>query len=147
MADIPEDVVTLQDLKDWYLVKDELSKLKQQEALMRSRIFKFYFKDPKEGTNDHEVGDGTGAVIKGGYVINRKIDPGALDALREAQRVPDSNAPKINIDELVKYNPELAISKYRELTAEEQLWFDQALIIKPGAPTLEVVIPKRAKAT
>ena len=146
MTEIPEDVVTGTDLAEWYRVKEELGKLKSKEALLRSRIARFYFPNPVEGTNTEEIGDGTGAVVKLSYVINRTVDQGALDALREAQKVEGSNAPKINLDELVKFKPEVVISAYRELTDEEQHFFDQALIIKPGSPQLEITIPKRPKA-
>lgn len=146
MSDIPIDVVTPEELAEWYRTKEELGKLKSKEALLRSRIFKFYFPDPAEGTNSRELGDGTGAVVKGTYVINRSVDQGALDALREAQKVADSNAYAINLDVLVVWKPELKISEYRTLTDEERNWFDQALVIKPGSPQVEVVIPKRPKA-
>jgi len=146
MVDIPEDTVTLQDLKDWYQAKDELGRLKSKEALMRTRIFKFYFKDPVEGVNTAEIDDGTGAVIKGQYVLNRTVDPGALDALRTAMQTEGANVPKINLDKLVKWKPEVAVSEYRALTDEERNFFDQALIVKPGSPQMEIVIPKRPKA-
>lgn len=146
MVDIPEDKVTTADLAEWYQLKAELGKLKSKEALLRGRIVRAFFPNPVEGTNNHDMNDGTGAVMKLGYTIDRKVDMGALDALRAAQAVEGSNVPKVNLDELIKFKPELVISKYRELTAEEQNFVDQALIIKPGSPQLEIVIPKRVKA-
>jgi hypothetical protein len=146
MVSIPDDVVTAADLAEWYQLKAELGRIKSKEALLRSRIFKFYFPVPTEGTNSADINDGTGAVVKGTHVINRSVDIGALDALKEQQKVEGSNAPKINLDELVKWKPEVSISAYRELTEEEQHFFDQCLIIKPGSPQLEITIPKRAKA-
>jgi hypothetical protein len=159
-AAIPQDEVTAEDLKQWYLLHEQLGKLKSAEALLRGRIFKGMVKDPKEGTNTVPLNDGTGAVLKAQHVINRSVDVGTLDALRKAQAdalamqqqpstvaaegVVPPNAPKLPFDELIKWKPELSITKYKELTAEERMYFDQCLVIKPGSPQLEIVIPKRA---
>lgn len=153
---IPEDQVTVNDLAEWYRLQTELGRIKSAEALLRGRIFRHYFPTPKEGTNSVPVNDGTGAVVKGQHVINRSVDQGQLDALRVAMTtaygahaVPGAtpNIPKLNLDELVKFKPEVSITKYRELTEEERLYFDQCLVIKPGSPQLEIVIPKRAAKT
>lgn len=153
-AAIPENEVTLDDLKQWYELHEQLGRIKSAEALLRARIFKAKFPEPKEGTNNVPLNDGTGAVLKAQHKIQRDIDVGTLDALKKAQadavaglatEVPAApNAPKINFDKLVKYKPELITSAYRELTAEERMYFDQCLVIKPGSPQLEIVIPKRA---
>lgn len=152
-AAIPENTVTVADLAEWYRLHEELGRIKSAEALLRGRIFKHFFPAPKEGTNNAPLQDGTGAVLKGQHVINRSVDQGALDALRKAQseaieraKADGSGAPNIpllKLDELVKYKPEVSITKYRELTEEERHHFDQCLVIKPGSPQLEIVIPKR----
>jgi len=159
MAEIPENVVTAADLSEWFHLHAELGRIKSAEALLRSKIFKHYFKDPKEGTNNHPLNDGTGAVLKGQYVINRSVDIGQLDALKTAQSTAWSeeaiaarkagqgampNIPLLKFDELVRWKPEVAVSEYRKLTKEEQHYFEQCLVIKPGSPQLEIAIPKRA---
>lgn len=156
MIAIPEDTVTPEDLAEWYKTKQQLDAIKAKEGLLRSRIFKFYFPTPKEGTNKCELKDGTGAEIKGTSVINRNVDPAALDALTRAQTeareafkanpATPPNIPFLPLQDLIKWKPEVAITEYRKLTDEEQLYFDQCLIIKPGSPQLEIVIPKRAKS-
>ena len=145
MADIPDNTVTPADLAEWYRLQTELAKLKSAEALLRGKIFKHYFPAPKEGTNKVPLNDGTGAELKGQHVINRSVDIGSLDALKAGIAAEGSNLPKLNLDDLIKWKPEVVISKYRELTEEERLTFDQCLIIKPGSPQLEIAIPKRAK--
>lgn len=144
-ATIPDNPVTMADLQEWYRLKQELGKIKSAEALLRSKIFGFYFTDPKEGTNKHELNDGTGAVLKGTHVINRSVDQGSLDAYRDQMGQEGSNLPKLNLGALIKWKPEVVIGEYRKLTAEEQLAFDQCLVIKPGSPQLEITIPKKAK--
>jgi hypothetical protein len=137
-------MVTAQELAEWYHLSNDLKLMKAKESALRAKIFGFYFPNPKEGTNKFDLKDGTGAVLKATHVINRSVEPGSLDALKAAMHQDGSNLPKLCLDELIRYKPELAVSEYRKLTAEEALVFDQCLIIKPGSPSLEITIPKKA---
>jgi len=139
MAEIPENAVTQADLAKWYELADQLKKIRAQEMTLRKKIFGNAFPDPKEGTNSYELGDGY--VLKAQHKLDRNIDPGALDALKEKLR-----ENHINPDVLVQYKPSLVLKEYRTLTDEERALFDQCLIVKPGSPSLEIVLPKR-KAT
>lgn len=136
MVQIPENEVSEQDLATWYAMQDQLSKLKIAEMLLRQKIFKAYFTAPTEGVNSAPLANGW--VIKGTYKIDRKIDMALLTAFTPALR---ENG--INPDHLIKYEPSLVTKEYRQLTAEQEKLFDQVLIVKPGAPSLEIVMPKR----
>jgi len=138
MVQIPENEVTQADLATWYAMQDELKRLKTAEMLLRQKIFKAYFTAPKEGTNTAPLDNGW--VIKGTYKIDRKIDIALLLAFS-----PSLRENGINPDALVKYEPALVTKAYRELTAEQEKLFDQVLIVKPGAPSLEIVLPAKAK--
>jgi hypothetical protein len=137
--------VTPELLAEWYKAQKDLAFLKAREAQLRSIIFKNKFPNPVEGTNTVALDDGTSAVIKATHVINRNVDIGSLDALRAAQQQEGYNGPKVNLDEVIRWKPELSVTAYKALTAEEQMFVDQALIVKPGSPQLEITIPKRAK--
>lgn len=146
MAEIP--TVTAEDLALWYRIHAELGKLKAQEGLLRRRIFDAYFPKPAEGTNSVDLNDGTGAVLKGTHKIQRDVDQGAYEAYRTEQQREGSNLVQLPmIENLVKWKPEVVLSEYRKLTDEERMAFDQCLIIKPGSPSLEIVIPKRVKTS
>lgn len=136
MTEIPENTVTQADLSAWYEMSQQLKTLRAKEMLLRKKIFDNAFPDPKEGTNNFELADGY--MLKGKYELNRDIDQGALDALKDTLREKG-----INPDVLVKYKPSLSIREYRQLTEEEHKLFDQCLIVKPGSPSLEIVLPKR----
>ena len=138
MSIIPENQVTQQDLERWYLVQEELGKLKNEEQLLRKKIFQGMFVDPKEGTNSINL-DG-GFVLKGKRVVNRTVDEAAFRATAE---ILAKNG--IPTDQIVKYKPELVTSEYRKLTFEQMHLFDTVLIIKDGMPGLEIVKPKRIK--
>ena len=138
MVNIPENQVTQQDMERWYTVQEQLSKLKNEEQLLRQKIFKGMFPDPKEGTNSVDLADGF--VLKGKRVINRTVDDAAFKA-----SVEELAKNGIATDQIVKYKPELVTSEYRKLTAEQINLFDTVLIVKDGMPGLEIVKPKRAK--
>jgi len=138
MTAIPENTATQADLETWFVMQEQLKKIKAAEMLLRKKIFDHYFKEPKEGTNSAPLADGW--VLKGKYQIDRSIDPGAFAAMKE-----QFLEAAIKYDELVEYKPSLKLSEYRTLTAEQQQLFDRALIVKPGSPALEIVLPAKAK--
>jgi len=142
MALIPEREVTLEHLKEWYALKQQLDELKGKEVVMRQFICAGMFPNPEEGTNTKPLNDGTGAVAKMQHVINRTVQEEALEELDKALAA-DSNLPKLDLTKLVRWKPEVAIKEYRTLTDEERHLFDQVLVIKPGMPGLEIMIPKR----
>jgi hypothetical protein len=141
---VQETAVTLDELAKWFKIKKELSDLKGTEAMMRSRIFKFFFPTPTEGSKYNKVplNDGTGAVLSADYVINRTVDQAQLDALREEMFAEGSNLPQLALDQLIKWKPELSITAYRALTDEERNVIDCCLVVRPGSPQMEVKIPK-----
>ena len=146
MADLEEiTAVTPKDLADWYVVKKRMAVDKAAEAMMRSRIFKFFFPTPEEGTNTHPLKDGTGAELKAVYNIDRKVDEGELEALKAAMAEEGSNLPQFKLDELIVWKPELKIAAYRKLSEEDQQVFDRILVVKPGMPQVDIKIPARAK--
>lgn len=138
MTEIPPNVVTQDDLNEWYRLQAELKRIKASEMLLRTKIFGFFFKAPVEGTNDAPLADGW--VLKGKYNITREVDPGALGAMTDKLREAG-----VVIEKLVQYKPSLVLREYRELSDVQRHLMDQALIIKPGAPALEIVLPAKNK--
>lgn len=139
MAEIPENAVTEKDLEEWFLMGKELKKLRASEILLRKRIFNFYFPEPDEGVNKHEL-DG-GYVLKGTYKLTRSVDIGAFDALKEKLEKEG-----VSVDRLVKFKPSLVAKEFNKLEGDKLNLFSQTLLIKPGSPTLEIVKPKRETA-
>ena len=139
MTLIPENQVTQADLAEWYKLQEELKKVKAREMLLRTKIFGYFFTSPVEGTNSYDLPDGY--VLKGKHTINREVDPGAFQAMRE-----QFSQAGIHPDAMVQWKPSLKLKEYRELTAEQIQLFDQCLIVKPGSPALEIVLPKKRAA-
>lgn len=139
MSEIPEQYTfTKEDLANWYEMSQELRTLRAKESALRKQIFGAAFDNPVEGTNNHELDDGY--VLKAKYPLTRTIDEGALAAITE--KLTELG---VHPDSLVKYKPELKVAPYRKLNDEQRKLFDQALIIKPGSPTLEIVLPAKNK--
>lgn len=138
MTQIPDNEVTPSDMSEWWTLVKELARIKAQEMLLRRKIFRHFFPVPTEGTNSAALSDGF--VLKGKYVINRKVDEGAFTSIKDKLREQG-----INPDALVRWKPELEIKAYRSLTAEQQKLVDQFLTVEPGSPALEVVKPAAKK--
>lgn len=49
------------------------------------------------------------------------------------------------MDDVIRWKPELAVTVYRNLTADQIHLVDQCLEIKPGSPSLDLVAPKEKK--
>lgn len=125
-------------LTEWQNTKAEADKVKpiiEKEQALRKEVFGLFFPAPTEGTNKFDLPEGW--TLKGTYKIDRKVDEQAVPAITEALR-----GMGVNVDLLVAYEPKLKTATYKELTAEQRVVFDQALTIKPGSPTLELVPPK-----
>ena len=136
--EIPKNTVSQKDLETWYQIQDTLKKLKAQEMILRKRIFEHYFPEPKEGTNSHELNDGY--VLKAKYGLLRDIDVGELQSCGDLFAQAG-----ISADALVQWKPFLKVKEYRQMTAEQRALFDRCLVIKPGAPSLEITLPKKAQ--
>lgn len=131
--DVP---ATQKDIERWWVVAEEMAKLKEEEMKLRKKIFGTYFPTPKEGVNTLPMTNSF--VMKGTYKIERKIVEEAYKTL-----LPDFQKAGLPLEDLVKMRPDLSVGVYKKLDAKQQKLFDKALEIKPGAPTLEIVKPKR----
>ena len=138
MVQIPADEIKQSDIEEWYKLQDQLKKLKASEMLLRQRIFRGLFPNPVEGTNSYPLPENW--VLKAKYPITRNVDIGSFQAMRERFA-----AAGVLADSLVEYKPSLVLGEYRTLTEEQRQLFDQCLEIKPGSPSLEIVLPAKAK--
>lgn len=124
------------DLKTWYNLQVQLADLKHKEMNLRLKLFGTFFKEPHEGTNNVPLDKGW--VLQATYPISRSVDVASLATLQ-----PVFRDAKLPVKDLIRYKPELSVGEYRKLSDEQRKLFDQVLIIKPGTPQLELVLPKR----
>lgn len=146
MTDLTQVTVpTVADIATLYELQEQLAKVKAAEAMLRRRIFDHFFPNPVEGSKDNKypLNDGTGAILQADHKINRTVLEPELDAYKAALKDPGANLPKLPLNKLIKYKPELVKAEYNKLTEEERRACDTFLNIKPGMPDVSVVIPKR----
>lgn len=134
----PEQVKLLADWAKAAELAAEAKTIIDNELDLRKKVFAAFFTEPKEGTNTVPLN--AGWKLKGVYKLERKIDETALQPVLEKFR-----AVGWNPDILIKYWPQLITKEYRELTKEQQDVFDQALLVKPQSPGLELLAPKPPK--
>jgi hypothetical protein len=133
---------------------DELI-LEQQEAAkqaafyskrdkeLRALIYGMAFAGLDYGTQ-HNTPLGKGYFLKGKRPVNYKVDPNTVDAaLDELSQL--GNEGSFVADRVIKWSPELSLTEYKNLTAEQKAIVDKVITTTPGLPTLEVVAPKEGK--
>lgn len=136
----PEEVTEaqfMQALLEWDQVKKDAALLAQREMELRMFVFKAGFKDPKEGTNKRPLAGGY--VLNAVHKINRTIDRAALPTMNELL-----TEKGVSPDSIIQYKPELSVSGYKAQSDEVRAIVDMAIVAKPGTPSLEIVLPKRA---
>lgn len=128
-----------QRLQEWFQKQAQLKTLKAHEHLERTALAGFYFTQPQEGTNRIDIGGGFDLKLQHGYYF--KVSEEDLDQVKAA----DIKKLKLPWEDLFKYKPELVLSEYRKLSAEQKKFVDGILDIKEASPQLEIV-PKADRA-
>ncbi len=106
------------------------------EMDLRRQIMASVWVKAKEGVNEFNLPGGF--ILKGTRKIERKVIPETLSFIEiELQK------QCIDTVQLFRRVPELNLKPYRALTEELRKLADQTLEIKDGAPTLELVAPKK----
>lgn len=123
----------------WENTKTQLTKLKSYEMELRKAIVYdggFFDADKTSGTEHAALGDGykLTSVKKETYTL--KNENGETDAALTL--FTDDEAAL-----LVKWTPTLSVSNYKKLSEEKQAFFNGALEIKDGAPTLDIKQTKK----
>ena len=130
-------------LQEWHqavLAAQEAKKVVEAEQALRKEVMALFFPEPVEGTNKFELE--AGWSLKATHKIERKVDESALPAVLQQLREMG-----INPDPLIRTKPDLDTKAYKSLAQinpDAAHVFEQALTIKPGSPTVELVPPKAA---
>lgn len=119
-------------------LNEKIAILKEEENALRKELFEACFENPVEGTNSFKLYNGH--VLKFTHKINRTLDSAALSTVREM--LTEKN---VNMDDLIRMKPELSVSAYKKLPEDSRKIMDLAITAKPGTPSYEIVLPKRAQ--
>lgn len=126
--ELTEEVVKALD--EWRKIDEWLGRAKAREMELRRFLANFFIPAPSEGVNNLLVNDDM--LVKMTHKVTRAIDKAALPAVL-------SKLGKGWEDALIEYTPELVVKAYRNMPDDLRRTFDQALVIKDGAPTLEIL--------
>lgn len=106
-----------------------------REQELRKKVIATVFPEPAEGVNKFDLANGW--VLKATCPVTRTVDDAAFDLLR-----PKLAELGVIADILVKTKLSLETKAYRNLSDATRALVDEALTIKPGSYTLELVPPK-----
>lgn len=134
-ADLSDDFMLL--MAEWEKADQEATLAVERERDLRVRIARAAFAAPKEGTNSFALRNGY--VLKGKFDIRRIVDIASLATVREMM-----TEKGYNTDDCVRMKPELALTAFKALPEEAKKIMSLAITEKPGLPSLEIVLPKRA---
>lgn len=106
-----------------------------REQDLRKKVIATVFPAPNEGVNKFDLANGW--ALKATCPVTRTVDDAAFDLLR-----PKLAELGVIADTLVKTKLSLETKAYRNLSDATRALVDEALTIKPGSYTLELVPPK-----
>jgi hypothetical protein len=131
-------------LLDWQEAKQILDAAKEKEMILRKMIVEesdLFDENKTDGTETRELGNGwkLKAVKKTNYTVDN-TDGVAFEILRDIAAMDPVSAHIAK--DVLKFTPELRLTKYRELNPQARRLLDSIITTKPGAPTLELLPPK-----
>jgi hypothetical protein len=136
LARMPLTAAQYAKLTVWFEMKQMLERAKEAESKLRDELVKELFSADKDaGSETIEIANGYAlkATKKLDYKLNNK--EGQVNALIAIMLPEVANV-------LVKWEPKLSETAYKNADSETQKLFDGCLTIKPGKPSLEIIEPK-----
>ena len=121
-------------IEEWFTKSKELKALKKEEIALRKSVIETVFGDLTSGTGRSEV---TGGVLKCTKPLTYSVDTDIVPSDHE-EWMTENNIPS-NVF-VTKYSLKKAV--YNDLSKAQKAAFDERfLTIKPGSPTLEIIVP------
>lgn len=108
------------------------------EQALRKKVIAMAFPAPSEGVNTFALENGW--QLKANCPMTRSVDVAAFNVLR-----PKLTELGVVADTLVRTEFALETKNYRALSDATRAVVDEALTIKPGSYSLELVAPKAGK--
>lgn len=97
-----------------------------------------------EDEKQHTIDLGNGYKLKGKRPVNYKVDAALVDDALDAV-AKCGNTGAFVADRLVKFEPRLSLTEYKQLTDDQRKAIDTCLTTTPGQPVIELIEPKEKK--
>ena len=120
-------------LMAWNEANSALQAAKLRELQLRGLAFNLCFPDPKEGTNNFQLGSGW--LLKADYKFNYTIQDS--DAMQAALNRLSSGVA----ERLVRFKPEVRSGEFKQLGDADKKIIEPFVSVKPGTPSLEILKP------
>jgi hypothetical protein len=117
-------------LAEWRQISDWMEQAKAREMALRKELVSFLSPNGSEGSVKFQ---GPGFVIAVTHKLTRSLDAAALESVM--MQLPED----VRMGKLISYKPEFSTKVYRDLAPDHRKIFEQALVIKEGAPALEII--------
>jgi hypothetical protein len=128
-------------INDWQYAQQKARQWRETEMSLRAEVMGFawpaYQNAPTAGTVYADIAAGYKLKYEQSFSYNLKDTPTAF-----VEEILNKHFEPVAADLLVRWKPELSVSNYKKLTADEQRLFTPVLTIKPDAPKLELIAPK-----
>ncbi len=134
-------------LSVWETSKSTLEQAKNSEMTIRKAVFGYCFPAPKPGVNRIEIGGG--ANLKATHKINTKVSgtTAEIEAVEEKCEKLGNEASFL-IERIIVWKAEVSVSELKKLDVslpihkQVKALVDTIITETPGAPTLEIELPK-----
>ena len=134
-------------LTEWQAKKFALEQAKAAEMEIRKKVVTLMHDPAKSGkTETFQLGSGYKVKLKVPIYYsfvkdeNKKLDRDRLDLAIDTIE-NDSDEGLLIAKKLVRWNPELSVTEYKNLPDRYRQIIDDVLITSEGAPSLEIVEP------
>lgn len=131
----------------WHKTAQLAATWKAKEAALREEVVnRIFANNVMAGTYNYELGQGykLKCVRKDTYKPVTKVNGEGITISDALQRIRElGNEGNFIADRIIKWNPELSITEFKQSPDNIKKIILDAVIIKPAMPTLEVIEPKR----
>lgn len=121
----------LKKVWQWHQASEQLAELRKLESDLRRQIFAAAFQEG-EGTAYADLPDGY--QLKGIGKLTRSLDERLVPTISE-------RIPAMHFNRVFKQKVQLSTTEYKKLPPEVRDVVDEAILTKPGMPSLELIFP------
>lgn len=124
---------------NWQESQKALAKAKEAESLARQEVIALFDAAPDaSGTKNIDLG--SGYTLKAVFKLNHKINGDVVKMLEKIEKSGDEG--KFIAERLVKFEPKLALTEYKNLPDKLRKIADEFIVTTPALPSVELVEPK-----
>ncbi|QZA70473.1 Gam-like host-nuclease inhibitor protein [Erwinia phage AH03] len=123
----------------WQESQKALAKAKEDEAQNRQNVIAL-FEAEADASGVRNIDLGNGYKLKVTFKLNHKLTGDVAKMLEKLEKTGEEG--KFIADRLVKFEPKLALTEYKNLSDKMRKIADEFIVTSPALPSVELVEPK-----